>query len=125
MIPDPLGSLFDDEDVPPEYRMPTPQEALQKKLERFKGGTAHIREASMRQARHWPIVVDIRETEENHILGAGVSEIHLCCGKCNQSVTILMTAGTKYRTTDYDIHHGICRHILQAHESEARDGSAK
>src|SRR6202035_2800814 len=109
---------YDLEEIPREYRQATPQEAFQEKMQRFRNGTAAMSKSVRMRARHWKLLLRISETEENHILGPGIVEAHLCCMEDNQSVIRLMSGGTQFRTSVYDIEHGVMRHLLQVHRGE-------
>jgi hypothetical protein len=77
-------------------------------------------------ASRWPVQVVSRETAGRvwraNLYGTRqtygtVTELHLACGECGQSVLCLSptTRGTSYRVTAADMSAGILRHLLLSH----------
>jgi hypothetical protein len=67
-------------------------------------------------AMQWPIRLVQRETETGHLMGHGVTQTHLTCHECGQSVCCLGTGGGSYALTGQIIVSGILAHLKISHQ---------
>lgn len=105
-------------ELPDYMRFVSPAEAKAQRVALFYEKTEPMSKAVRMRARHWKLIVRISETEENHIMGPGIPEAHLCCAEDNQSIARLMSGGTQFHVSVWDIEHGTMRHLLQVHRGE-------
>lgn len=67
---------------------------------------------ALKLAGQVPLRLVIRDTEPGHDLGPGVSQVHLCCIDCDQSVLFLAAR----LLTPEDVLTAALRHRVMAHD---------
>lgn len=68
-----------------------------------------------RFAKTWAVLLQARETETGHRLGAGITQWHLTCATCTQTVTVAHDGANPYVLTERLIEDDIVRHLRQNH----------